>query len=63
MFGQLQLSGGKDISGRKIGTEFHLVKQVNINEYSNVNQITSFGAAQPILLHLTTLKFFSVRRD
>ena len=46
MFGQLQLSGGKDISGRKIGTEF--TKQVNINEYSNVNQITSFGAAQPI---------------
>lgn len=46
LFGQLQLSGGKDISGRKIGTEF--TKQVNINEYSNVNQITSFGAAQPI---------------
>jgi len=46
LFGQLQLSGGKDISGRKIGTEF--TKQVNINNYSNVNQITSFGAAQPI---------------
>ena len=46
MFGQLQLSGGKDISGRKVGTEF--TKEVNINNYSNVNQITSFGAAQPI---------------
>jgi hypothetical protein len=46
LFGQLQLTGGKDISGRKIGTEF--TKQVNINNYSNVNQITSFGAAQPI---------------
>ena len=46
MFGQLQLSGGKDVSGRKIGTEF--TKKVNIQNYSNVNQITSFGAAQPI---------------
>ena len=46
LFGQLQLSGGKDVSGRKIGTEF--TKQVNINNYSNVNQITSFAAAQPI---------------
>lgn len=46
MFGQLQLTGGKDISGRKVGTEF--TKEVNINNYSNVNQITSFGAAQPI---------------
>ena len=46
LFGQLQLTGGKDVSGRKIGTEF--TKQVNINNYSNVNQITSFGAAQPI---------------
>ena len=46
LFGQLELTGGKDISGRKIGTEF--TKQVNINNYSNVNQITSFGAAQPI---------------
>ena len=46
MFGQLELTGGKDVSGRKIGTEF--TKQVNINEYTNVNQITSFGAAQPI---------------
>ena len=46
MFGQLQLTGGKDISGRKVGTEF--IKQVNINEYTNVNQVTSFGAAQPI---------------
>ena len=27
-------------------TEF--TKEVNINNYSNVNQITSFGAAQPI---------------
>jgi len=46
LFGQLELSGGKDVSGRKIGTEF--TKQVNINNYSNVNEITSFGAAQPI---------------
>ena len=46
MFGQLQLVGGKDVSGRKVGTEF--TKEVNINNYSNVNQITSFGAAQPI---------------
>ena len=46
MFGQLQLTGGKDISGRRIGTEF--TKQVNINNYSNVNEVTSFGAAQPI---------------
>ena len=46
LFGQLQLTGGEDVSGRRIGTEF--TKQVNINEYTNVNQITSFGAAQPI---------------
>jgi len=46
LFGQLQLTGGEDVSGRKIGTEF--TKQVNISEYTNVNQITSFGAAQPI---------------
>ena len=45
MFGQLQLTGGKDVSGRRIGTEF--TKQVNINNYSNVNQITSFGAWPP----------------
>ena len=45
MFGQLQLTGGKDISGRKVGTEF--IKQVNINEYSNVNEVTSFAAAEP----------------
>ena len=46
MFGQLSIVGGKDVSGRKVGTEF--TKEVNINNYSNVNQITSFGAAQPI---------------
>ena len=46
LFGQLQLTGGKDVSGRRVGTEF--IKQVNINEYSNVNQITSFGAAEPV---------------
>ena len=46
LFGQLQLTGGKDVSGRKIGTEF--IKNVNIFDYANVNQITSFGAAQPI---------------
>ena len=45
MFGQLQLTGGKDVSGRKVGTEF--IKQVNINEYSNVNEVTSFAAAEP----------------
>ena len=41
-----ELTGGKDISGRKVVAGF--TKQVNINEYTNVNQITSFGAAQPI---------------
>tara|TARA_A200000113_G_scaffold226021_1_gene249552 strand:- start:21434 stop:43285 length:21852 start_codon:yes stop_codon:yes gene_type:complete len=46
MFGQLELTGGKDISGRRIGTEF--TKQVNINNYSNVNEVTSFGAAEPV---------------
>jgi len=46
MFGQLELTGGKDISGRKVAADF--TKQVNINEYTNVNEITSFGAAQPI---------------
>jgi len=46
MFGQLELTGGKDVSGRKVDAGF--TKQVNINEYTNVNQITSFGAAQPI---------------
>ena len=46
MFGQLVSTGGKDISGRRIGTEF--TKQVNINNYSNVNEITSFGAAEPV---------------
>ena len=46
MFGQLELTGGKDVSGRKVIAGF--TKQVNINEYTNVNQITSFGAAQPI---------------
>ena len=46
MFGQLSLTGGKDVSGRKVGTEF--IKEVNIQEYTNVNQITSFGAAEPV---------------
>ncbi|AOV61558.1 virion structural protein [Synechococcus phage S-WAM1] len=46
LFGQLSLTGGKDISGRKVAADF--TKQVNINEYTNVNEITSFGAAQPI---------------
>ena len=46
MFGQLELTGGKDISGRKVAADF--TKQVNINEYTNVNEITSFGAAEPI---------------
>ena len=41
-----ELTGGKDISGRKVAADF--TKQVNINEYTNVNEITSFGAAQPI---------------
>ena len=46
MFGELSLTGGKDVSGRKVAADF--TKQVNINEYTNVNEITSFGAAQPI---------------
>jgi len=46
MFGQLQLSGGKDISGRRVATAF--TKEVNINNYANINEITSFAAAEPI---------------
>jgi hypothetical protein len=46
LFGQLEISGGKDISGRKVITD--AVKQVNITNYANSNQITSFAAAQPI---------------
>lgn len=46
MFGQLQLTGGKDISGRRVDTVF--TKEVNINNYANINQISSFAAAQPI---------------
>lgn len=46
LFGELSLTGGKDVSGRKVAADF--TKQVNINEYTNVNEISSFGAAQPI---------------
>ena len=46
MFGQLQLTGGKDISGRKVSTDF--IKQVNISDFTNVNEITSFAAAEPV---------------
>lgn len=46
MFGELAISGGKDISGRKVISD--LVKEVNISSYTNINQITSFANAQPI---------------
>lgn len=46
MFGELAITGGKDISGRKVISD--LVKEVNISSYTNINQITSFANAQPI---------------
>ena len=46
MFGELALTGGKDISGRKVVSD--LVKEVNIFSATNINKITSFANAQPI---------------
>ena len=46
LFGELAITGGKDISGRKVVSD--LVKEVNINAFTNINQITSFANAQPI---------------
>ena len=46
LFGELAITGGKDISGRKVVSD--LVKEVNINSFTNINQITSFANAQPI---------------
>ena len=46
MFGELSLTGGKDISGRKVISD--LVKEVNISNFTNTNQITSFANTQPI---------------
>tara|TARA_B100000614_G_scaffold21360_2_gene17033 strand:+ start:8762 stop:28573 length:19812 start_codon:yes stop_codon:yes gene_type:complete len=46
MFGELALSAGKDISGRKVVSD--LVKEVNIFSATNINQITSFANSQPI---------------
>jgi len=46
MFGELSLSGGKDISGRKVISD--LVKEVNIFSSTDINKITSFANAQPI---------------
>ena len=46
MFGELSLTGGKDISGRKVISD--LVKEVNISSFTNTNQITSFANTQPI---------------
>ena len=46
LFGQLNLTGGKDLSGRKVTTDF--TKRVDISEFTNFNEITSFAAAQPI---------------
>ena len=46
MFGELGISGGKDISGRKVVSD--LIKEVNISTTTDINQITSFANAQPI---------------
>ena len=46
LFGELAITGGKDISGRKVVSD--LVKEVNINSFTNINEITSFANAQPI---------------
>ena len=46
LFGELAITGGKDISGRKVVSD--LIKEVNINAFTNINQITSFANAQPI---------------
>ena len=46
LFGQLNLTGGKDVSGRKVSTEF--IREVNIQEFTSVNEIINFSAAQPI---------------
>ena len=46
MFGELSLSAGKDISGRKVISD--LVKEVNIFSSTDINKITSFANSQPI---------------
>jgi len=46
MFGELSLSAGKDISGRKVVSD--LIKEVNIFSATDVNKITSFANSQPI---------------
>ncbi len=46
IFGQLNLTGGKDISGRKVSTDF--TKRVDISEFTNFADIINFAAAQPI---------------
>ena len=46
LFGELAITGGKDISGRKVISD--LIKEVNINSFTNINEITSFANAQPI---------------
>jgi len=46
LFGQLNLSGGKDLSGRRVSTDF--TKRVDISEFTNFAEIVNFAAAQPI---------------
>jgi len=46
IFGQLNLTGGKDLSGRKVATDF--TKRVDISEFTNFAEIINFAAAQPI---------------
>jgi hypothetical protein len=46
LFGQLNLTGGKDLSGRKVATDF--TKRVDISEFTNFADIVNFAAAQPI---------------
>lgn len=46
IFGQLNLTGGKDLSGRKVVTDF--TKRVDISEFTNFADIINFAAAQPI---------------
>lgn len=46
LFGQLNLTGGRDVSGRKVSTSF--TKRVDISEFTQFSQIINFASAQPI---------------
>ena len=46
LFGQLNLTGGKDLSGRKVSTDF--TKRVDISEFTNFAEIINFAASEPI---------------